>query len=184
MSCLTLRSRSGRADRPAEVLRDDDVGGLLRPELRDLDVALLEDDLALLVADDGRADVPLDLVERIDALSSKEAVVLQTWSRSTYSTPTGEPGLLCWWIPPAAQRLSASSPPETRESPASPWPGPARTTVNGWARANGTSTGFERPCDVPPRAGKTSFGPLRRRTIWTLFTRMSRVDLQDIVLFI
>ena len=34
----------GRADRAAEILRDDDVGGLLRPEARDLDVALLEDD--------------------------------------------------------------------------------------------------------------------------------------------
>ena len=66
ISCLTLRSRSGRADLPAEILRDDDVGGLLRPELRDLDVALLEDDLALLVADHRRADLPFDLVERID----------------------------------------------------------------------------------------------------------------------
>ena len=57
----------GRADLAAEVLRDDDVGRLLRPEPRDLDVALLEHDLAALVADDGRAQLPLDLVERIDA---------------------------------------------------------------------------------------------------------------------
>ena len=53
-AALALR----RADLPAEILRDDDVGGLLRPEAGHLDVALLEDDLALLVADDGRADAP------------------------------------------------------------------------------------------------------------------------------
>src|SRR4026207_444047 len=41
-----------------------------------------------------------------------------------------------------------------------------------------------RPRDVPARAGKFSFGPLRRRKLWTLFTLMSRVDLQDIVPFI
>ena len=55
----------GRADLPAEILRDDDVGRLLRPGFRHLDVALLEDDLAALVADDGRASLPGDLVERI-----------------------------------------------------------------------------------------------------------------------
>jgi len=27
-----------------------------------------------------------------------------------------------------------------------------------------------RPRDVPARAGKFSFGPLRRRKLWTLFT--------------
>src|SRR5262249_21984761 len=50
-----------------EILRDDDVRGLLRPEAGDLDVALLEDDLALLVADDGRAHFPVHSVEGIDA---------------------------------------------------------------------------------------------------------------------
>src|SRR5690349_1663355 len=40
------------------------------------------------------------------------------------------------------------------------------------------------PRDAPTRAGKFSFGSLRRRKLWTLFTRMSRVDLQDIVPFI
>ena len=68
----------GRAHLAAEVLRDDDVGGLLRPELRNLDVALLEDDLALLVADHRRADFPLDLVERIDARQREIARELQT----------------------------------------------------------------------------------------------------------
>ena len=37
----------GRADLPAEILGDDDVGRLLRPEPGHLDVALLEDDFAL-----------------------------------------------------------------------------------------------------------------------------------------
>jgi hypothetical protein len=67
ISCLTELSRSGVAHLPAEVLRDDDVGGLLRPELGNLDVALFEDDLALLVADDGGADFPLHFVERVHA---------------------------------------------------------------------------------------------------------------------
>ena len=57
----------GRADLAAEVLRDDDVGGLLRPGLRDLDVALLEDHLAAFVADDRGAQLPLDLVEGVHA---------------------------------------------------------------------------------------------------------------------
>src|SRR5204862_42177 len=52
---------------PAEILRDDDVGRLLRPEFGNLDVALLEHHLAAFVADDRRAELPLDFVERIDA---------------------------------------------------------------------------------------------------------------------
>ena len=62
-----------RADLAAEILRDDDVGGLLRPGLRDLDVALLEHHLAAFVADDRRAELPFDLVERIDAGFGEEA---------------------------------------------------------------------------------------------------------------
>ena len=50
--------------------------------LRDLDVALLEDDLALLVADDRRPQVPLDLVERIQAFLREEAFVLQAGDRT------------------------------------------------------------------------------------------------------
>ena len=63
----------GRANLPAEILRDDDVGGLLGPGLGNLDVALLEDDFAALVADHRRAKLPLDLVERIDAGLGEEA---------------------------------------------------------------------------------------------------------------
>ena len=53
------------AERAAEVLGDDDVGRQLRPPRRDLDVVLLEDDLALFVLDDGAAPLPLDGIEGI-----------------------------------------------------------------------------------------------------------------------
>ena len=56
----------GRADLSPEILGDDDVGGLLRPELRNLDVALLEHHLAALVADRRGADFPFHFSERID----------------------------------------------------------------------------------------------------------------------
>jgi hypothetical protein len=55
----------GAAEGAAEVLRDDDVGGELRPSGRNLHIVLLEDDLALLVLDDGAAPLPLDALEGI-----------------------------------------------------------------------------------------------------------------------
>src|SRR5262249_10347583 len=58
---LTLR----RAEGTPEVLRHHDVGRQLGPWPRHLDVALLEDGLSALALDDGRADVPLDLVIRV-----------------------------------------------------------------------------------------------------------------------
>src|SRR5262249_959960 len=57
----------GGAQRTSEVLRHHDVGGELRPCSRHLDVALLEDGLAALALDHGRANVPLDLVVRLRA---------------------------------------------------------------------------------------------------------------------
>ena len=42
-----------------------------------LDVALLEDDLALLAADDRRPQVPLHLVERVHTFFREEAFVFQ-----------------------------------------------------------------------------------------------------------
>src|SRR5262249_4057969 len=51
-----------RPDVAAEVLAHDDVGRELAPELRDLDVLLLEDELARLVADGRRPRLPADLV--------------------------------------------------------------------------------------------------------------------------
>ena len=76
-AALALR----RADLAAEIFRDDDVGRLLRPGLRDLDVALLEHHLAAFVADHRRAQLPLDLVERIDAGFGEEARERQTRRR-------------------------------------------------------------------------------------------------------
>ena len=73
ISCLTDRSRSGRAELSAEILRDDDVGGLLRPGLRNLDVPLLEDHLSTFVADHGGAQLPLDVVERVHARAAEIA---------------------------------------------------------------------------------------------------------------
>ena len=63
-----------RADVAAEVLAHDDVRGELAPEARDLDVALLEDDLARLVADAGRPDLPLDLVVRMNPGTGEAAL--------------------------------------------------------------------------------------------------------------
>ena len=64
---LDARLAAGLADVAAEVLADDDVRGELAPERRDLDVLLLEDGLARLVADARGADLPGDLVVRVDA---------------------------------------------------------------------------------------------------------------------
>src|SRR4029077_10428687 len=49
-AALSLR----RSQRTPEVLRNDDVGGELRPPARHLDVALLEDGLTALALDEGR----------------------------------------------------------------------------------------------------------------------------------
>src|SRR5262249_27574963 len=55
-----------RAHPPTEVLLRDDVGRRLRPELRKLNVLLLEDRLVL-AGDEGVAGLPVDLVERVAA---------------------------------------------------------------------------------------------------------------------
>jgi hypothetical protein len=63
----------GRSELAAEVLRGDDVRRGLRPELGDLDALLLED--VPVLAGNGRvAELPLDLVVRVDALAGEEAV--------------------------------------------------------------------------------------------------------------
>src|SRR5262249_3327869 len=54
----------GRVELAAEVLLADDVRRVLRPRLRELDVALLEGDLVA-VADAGVAQLPFDRVERM-----------------------------------------------------------------------------------------------------------------------
>ena len=57
----------GRPDRAAEVFLDDHVGRGLAPALGDLDVALLEDALAVLAGDGGRPQLPLDGGEAVVA---------------------------------------------------------------------------------------------------------------------
>src|SRR5215218_5883495 len=61
---LDARLALGRAQPAAEVLLRDDVGRRLRPELRELDPALLEGG-RVLAGDEGVAELPLDLVERV-----------------------------------------------------------------------------------------------------------------------
>src|SRR5512146_168308 len=56
----------GRGHAAAEVLLRDDVGGGLAPELRELDVLLVEDRLVL-AGDEGVARLPVDLVEGVAA---------------------------------------------------------------------------------------------------------------------
>ncbi len=82
-----------RAERPAEILGGHDVGGGLRPGLRDLDPLLLEDDLPLLIADDRVAGLPLDLVERIDAGPREIPLHPQPGGRLPEGQGRPEPGL-------------------------------------------------------------------------------------------
>ena len=65
--CLTERSRVGDVELPAEVLLGDDVGRVLRPRLRELDVLLPER------ADGGGAQLPLHRVERMHARPREQA---------------------------------------------------------------------------------------------------------------
>src|SRR4030095_1691320 len=81
----------GRSDVAAEVFRDHDIGRFLRPRLRDLDATLLEHNMTLLVADDGVAQIPLDLVEWVIPRLSKETGKLQTGG--SLSCPGRR---LCW----------------------------------------------------------------------------------------
>src|SRR5437016_4403562 len=53
----------GRPEHPTEILRNHHIRGDLRPGGRNLDLVLLEDDVALLVGDAGLACLPLDFVE-------------------------------------------------------------------------------------------------------------------------
>jgi hypothetical protein len=62
----------GRGHAAAEVLLGDDVRRRLRPELRELDVLLLEDRLVL-AGDEGRPRLPVDLLERVAPLDREMA---------------------------------------------------------------------------------------------------------------
>ena len=95
-AALTLR----RPHLAAEVLRHDDVGGLLRPRLGDLDVALLEDHLAALVRDHRGAELPFDLVVGVNPLGGEVPTKLQLFSlgpvragRTAGSCPSPKPAM-------------------------------------------------------------------------------------------
>ena len=66
-----------RADVAAEVLADHDVGRELAPEAGDLDVLLLEDELARLVADARVPELPRDLVVGMDARAGPAALEVE-----------------------------------------------------------------------------------------------------------
>ena len=71
-----------RADLAVQVLAGDDVGRGDRPVAGDLDVLLLEDEVALEVLDDGVAELPLELVIRIDAGAGEVAGELEAGCRT------------------------------------------------------------------------------------------------------
>jgi hypothetical protein len=70
---LSLRA----AERAAEVFRHDHTGGQLRPPARDLDVVLLEYDVAALPRDDRRPQFPLHRIERVLIHGGEEAAERQ-----------------------------------------------------------------------------------------------------------
>ena len=92
MSWRTRGLAVGRAEVAAEVLGDDDVRGHLRPELRHLDVLLLEDDPARLVGDGRRAQLPLAGVVDVDARLGEEALDVDP---AALRSPCGRPSAAC-----------------------------------------------------------------------------------------
>ncbi len=77
-----------RAELAAEVLLGDDVGRVLGPALRELDLALLERGV-LRIADHRVADLPLDLVEGVDAGLREAALHRQSHLASLYVLCSG-----------------------------------------------------------------------------------------------
>ena len=94
----------GRGHAAAEVLLGDDVRRRLRPELRELDVLLVEDRL-LLAGDEGVADLPLDLVERVAARDREVAADGETRRlrrrRCSPRAVSRVPESLCPWRSPS-----------------------------------------------------------------------------------
>ena len=86
---LAVRS----ADDAAEILGNNDIGRLLRPESRDFHIALLEDNRSLFIADDGRAHLPLNLVERVNPFASEETLVLEPGHGRHFCRRAGNGGL-------------------------------------------------------------------------------------------
>src|SRR5690349_2775551 len=73
---------AGRPEVAAEVLAHDDIGRELAPERGDLDVLLLEDRLARLVADRCRPRLPGDLVIGMDAGPGPAALEAEATNRA------------------------------------------------------------------------------------------------------
>ena len=83
MSCLTERSRSGVPICPRKYFETTMLVACCDQNARKLDVALLEDELAAFVGDDRRAQLPVDFVERIDAVLGEIPLELETRYRSS-----------------------------------------------------------------------------------------------------
>ncbi len=81
------------ADAAAEVLLGDDVGRVLRPRLRELDAALLEGGVRR-VADDGIAELPLDLVEGVHPRGRVTARAATGLHRSAFAVFAALSGIL------------------------------------------------------------------------------------------
>ena len=95
----------GRAERAAEVLLGDDVGRVLRPLDRELDVGLKERVGAVLVVGDARlAALPLDGVVGMHARLGEEPTdpdpdLLRRHSHRTASLPpVGPPHKMLWFV--------------------------------------------------------------------------------------
>ena len=82
ISCLTERSRSGVPICPRKYLETTMLVACCDQNFGKLDVALLEHQLAALVGDERRAQLPVDLVERIDAVLGEVALELEAWNRA------------------------------------------------------------------------------------------------------
>ena len=93
MSCLTLRSRSGVPIWPRKYFETTMLVACCDQDFGNLDVALLEHHLAAFVADDRRAQLPFDFVERIDAGFGEEARETSARARPTLaaSSPAASP---------------------------------------------------------------------------------------------
>ena len=69
---------------------------MLRPALGRLDILLLEDGPALAVLDGGAALLPLDVVERVDALAAETALERQSCVVGRSVPGMDEAGPMCW----------------------------------------------------------------------------------------
>src|SRR5262249_16902055 len=103
-----------RAERTAEVLRDDDVGRELRPALRHLDVALFEDRLARPARDHSPPDLPLDGVVRVRRLGDEAAPEPEPAPRRAATRPVS---LVLGRRPLASHRLRRHGHPPVRLAP-------------------------------------------------------------------